>query len=104
VLGGELFQGEHELGGAGDAERDGLPAGFLGALAAGLGLLPAALAMGGQRVVGRVVAVPASPPPRLVYGGPAELDERLSDGSMRPPRLSPSRRVSFTNPFTNTGR
>jgi len=46
VLGGELFQREHELCGAGDAERDGLPGGFLGALAAGLGVPPAALAVG----------------------------------------------------------
>ena len=57
MLGGELFQGVHEFGGAGDAERDGLPAGFLGSLAAGLGFPPAALAVGGQWVVGGIVAV-----------------------------------------------
>jgi hypothetical protein len=35
VLGGDLLQGVDEFGGAGDAERNKLPAGFLGALAAG---------------------------------------------------------------------
>ena len=57
MLGGELFQGADEFGGAGQAEGDGLAAGFLGALAAGLGFPPAAFAVGGQRVVVRVVAV-----------------------------------------------
>ena len=57
MLRGELFQGVDEFGGSGDAERDGLPAGFLGALAAGLSVSPAALAVGGQRVVVGVVAV-----------------------------------------------
>jgi hypothetical protein len=57
VLGGEFFQRVDEFGGAGDAERDGVPAGFLGALAAGFCLLSAALTVGGQRVVVGVVAV-----------------------------------------------
>lgn len=57
VLGGELSQGGDEFGGAGDPERDRLPAGLLGALAAGLGLPPAPLPVGGQRVVVGVVAV-----------------------------------------------
>jgi hypothetical protein len=57
VLGGELFQGVDEFGGAGDAERDGLPAGLLGALAAGLGLPLTPLAVGGQRIVAGIVAV-----------------------------------------------
>ncbi len=57
MLGGELLQGVDEFGGAGDTERDGLPACFLGALAAALGVSPAALAVGRQRVVVGVVAV-----------------------------------------------
>ncbi|MGH3196579.1 MAG: hypothetical protein ACRDNT_11750 [Streptosporangiaceae bacterium] len=57
MLDGELLQGADELAGAGQAEGDGLPAGFPGALAAGLGIPPAPLAVGGQRVVGLVVAV-----------------------------------------------
>lgn len=57
MLGGELFQGADEFGGAGDAERDGLPVGLLGALAAGLGVPPAALTVGGQRIVLGIAAV-----------------------------------------------
>jgi hypothetical protein len=57
MLGSELFQDVDEFSGTGDAERDGLSAGFLGTLATRLGLPPAALAVGGKRVVVRVVAV-----------------------------------------------
>jgi hypothetical protein len=57
VLGGELFQGVDKFSGARDAERDGLSAGFLGALPGGLDLPLAAFAVGAQRVVGRVVTV-----------------------------------------------
>src|ERR1039457_4859305 len=39
-----------EFGGAGQAERDGVPAGFLCALAAGLGVPPAAFALRPRRV------------------------------------------------------
>ena len=48
VLGGQLLQRVDEFGGPGDAERDRLSAAFLAALAAGLGVPAAALAVGGQ--------------------------------------------------------
>jgi hypothetical protein len=57
VLGGELLQGADEFAGPGQASGDGLPAGFLGPLPAGLGLETAALPVGGERVVAVVGAV-----------------------------------------------
>ena len=57
VLGGELFELADEFGGAGEADGDGLAAGFLGSLAGGVGFPLAALAVGVERVVAGVVAV-----------------------------------------------
>ena len=57
MLPGDLLQRGNEFGGAGDAERDGLPTGFLGALALGLRFPAAALAVRRQGIVVGVVAV-----------------------------------------------
>jgi hypothetical protein len=57
VLGGELLQGADKLGSSGQAESDGLAAGLVGRLPAGLGLEAAALTVGGEWVVAVVGAV-----------------------------------------------
>lgn len=57
VLGGELLQGADENGGPGQADGNGLPAGFRCPLPAGLRLEAAALTMCRERIVALVGAV-----------------------------------------------